>query len=819
MIVRFLWYTILPYLPFLGIGLVLYWIVRMKEYHWVNRKPSWIACISEALVLLLMGSIVLALSCTDAKNGGLLGNMKDIPLSYLRYHIIAVVAVALACMFGVLLSTFGRTSRGIILVALSLAFYGWLINGPGHPDLTFHIPKQTEYVIDINGYDHVSADLWINDVYLGKTPVTISRDDLIRRVPSLPEPPSDARLEIELYDKRGSQSTEIRRLWNEGLVGILGRIPVAHVKGGSIGRRHDPIDHATMGYYARIRYASEEGYQGRGGGGSSESGQFVNRYSCSIEVFLPELEKRWEKLLDIARVRHYQPDAGWFDSVETYGRYGWRKLREVSKTEPEFVGILDMWINRRYNLDSVINKSSALAAFNMILNEADKECEYSTTSISGMAIGRIFSYIDYESFLTEEIGKLSDIKCSSLRMWKENGITQIAVIGPNRKKNIGNVESGPWLLPSDGVLCHVIWLWDQYLDSLDESEDNDIEKQIVPFLVLKMRKRVDERWLSVAIEIGGNSSYSFFYKQPWWKDLEEEGMSEFGNTIWLGGKEVNAWLYGLSQIRAPEGKKFRSQHRIELLDLAGIIDKAEITRTSWDPRLDFLFEDMSRGRESLAYTYWPSFSSRSDNILGDPAAEWHYLVQMEPLPTVEMYVDCWRRVKEDSRVPEKGLNELKILGQEKRKAIIRGVLADLDEVNDRYLICKLGDTLNTPEEEATEILQEMKSPPKPPVYRPENIALWLEHTEPTHPLVSLLAKDSDPKFRLLVMGALRAQPVPENVALLNTLLSDPDPSVATAAKVVREYLDKLAATSPMEFASNPDQLDGEGAGELTVPCE
>ncbi len=133
--------------------------------------------------------------------------------------------------------------------------------------------------------------------------------------------------------------------------------------------------------------------------------------------------------------------------------------------------------------------------------------------------------------------------------------------------------------------------------------------------------------------------------------------------------------------------------------------------------------------------------------------------------------------------------------------------------------CVLRDLRIPRNDEATEILLESKVQSDTSVYKPENIALWLEHTEPTHPLVALLVKDSDPKFRLLAMGALRAQPVPENVALLNILLNDPDPSVAQSAREVREYLDTLANTSPLEFVSDPAQRNGEGVGELTATIQ
>ena len=85
--------------------------------------------------------------------------------------------------------------------------------------------------------------------------------------------------------------------------------------------------------------------------------------------------------------------------------------------------------------------------------------------------------------------------------------------------------------------------------------------------------------------------------------------------------------------------------------------------------------------------------------------------------------------------------------------------------------------------------------------RPLNVANWLAHTRPDHPLVKMLAEAKGPALRLLVMGAMKEHPTPANRALLADLLNDADPAVQAAAREVDAALRSLAAEDPMTFAS------------------
>jgi hypothetical protein len=83
-----------------------------------------------------------------------------------------------------------------------------------------------------------------------------------------------------------------------------------------------------------------------------------------------------------------------------------------------------------------------------------------------------------------------------------------------------------------------------------------------------------------------------------------------------------------------------------------------------------------------------------------------------------------------------------------------------------------------------------------------DVPLWLAHTQPDSPLVAMLAKADKPELRLLVMGALREYPTPQNQALLEKLRKDADPAVRAAAETISQQLKNLAAQKPAAFASD-----------------
>ena len=110
----------------------------------------------------------------------------------------------------------------------------------------------------------------------------------------------------------------------------------------------------------------------------------------------------------------------------------------------------------------------------------------------------------------------------------------------------------------------------------------------------------------------------------------------------------------------------------------------------------------------------------------------------------------------------------------------------------------------TDEDYAEHLLAELEA--SPPEQRVKEIADWLEHERPDHPLVGTLAETEEPALRLLAPRVLKAHPTPENRATLDRLLQDPDEPVRDAAEEAHQKQKELAARPPAYFAMPPPEI-------------
>ena len=201
--------------------------------------------------------------------------------------------------------------------------------------------------------------------------------------------------------------------------------------------------------------------------------------------------------------------------------------------------------------------------------------------------------------------------------------------------------------------------------------------------------------------------------------------------------------------------------------------------------------------------------------------QFQYLIRMEPLSTVDMYLHCWKdfRAGDETDFYEaiQVFNDMP-LPLNKRERIYKTLLdhVNLDVSNIEYdrgderlreqLQLYLKNNLLPLEksERAKQILNELKSPN--PKYEPENVAAWLANDEQTHPMIKMLADADQPELRLLVMGALREHPIPANRVIMKKLLQDSDEKVRKAAEEVASALKTLKETPPEQFGA--DLADG-----------
>jgi hypothetical protein len=360
------------------------------------------------------------------------------------------------------------------------------------------------------------------------------------------------------------------------------------------------------------------------------------------------------------------------------------------------------------------------------------------------------------------------------------------------------------LSPGDYAVAHAIWMLDEELDARDDTQPNIVERELVPAFIARNYDNI--ALLRIAAQIGGPAIERYLLRQDWRADPEDLPWKQ---EMRIGGSLVNGWLYLLANLPSPAGRQFRQEKQPRLMEMADRLSEHLFVSLS-DHGLEFLFLDLDLGPNSLALGYWPRFKEAANRQKHDALSlQYQYLVRMEPLSTVDMYVQCWKEFRGDpkgrgdptefrealdclakSRVPYRKRQEIHAALADQIQRDVGNVEATLgpDERNlrrylpvHRFQLVHLEEILLpiTDEARAPDLLAELRAGSSR--YQPEYVATWLAHGAPAHRLVRMLAEANEPSLRLLVMGALREHPTPANRAILQKLLHDNDEQVRKAA--------------------------------------
>ena len=375
---------------------------------------------TEAAILGIMALGVLLIAATSQSNHGMLLNLDLLFPAAARAH----VGVAAGALIGVLISVFittrGRTVLGTVCAAIVLTAYGLILNGPGEliHAMASHEDSRpiARYTINISGCGVRGADLWVNDVYLGKTPYATTLDEFTKKVPYWPEPPKG------LTDKTDSvqvpQYGAPRTYYRSEPTWIEFKLP----------RRPEPRRdrhkrrRATRGrsgegeqlkYYARVKYAGEWGYYGGGRGGGGGGGGYRYHAHTHFNVVFPARQARLESLLNQARLKDYRVDSAWFEAIETYGADGWLALRKAADAEPEMMQVLDQWAIWKHDLSKAVDADSAWSALERIRNEAEDRQMYITADPMGRAVELLIKALKDEDRSVRGLA----VECLALLSW------------------------------------------------------------------------------------------------------------------------------------------------------------------------------------------------------------------------------------------------------------------------------------------------------------------------------------------------------------------------------------------------------------------
>jgi len=707
---------------------------------------------------------------------------------------LAVVGLAILVVLS------GRTKAGAILMGLMLLGYGMVLNNL--PQANNRFPPEQMFVplvntIDLNGAHVTGADLWVNGVYLGKTPYTATLRDFQAKVPYWPKLPATyekEKVETVSYGPRGSNPGICDRWIPFSLfVGDSLNDPMAKTRKPGVPGRNN-----TATYYAKVRYAGEWGwYQGRSNGyGSSED------YQISIEVIFRERQKRLDTLLNMARLAQYRVGPAWFQAAETYNGDVWLALGNGIEREPQMAEVRDAWASWRYVLDKVNDADSAWAAFQEICYEADTQQQYSTDSVAGRAVELLVPKLPQELLVSKAVQLIRDWSVPGRASWHNNGRLQFGC------------PRSPQFPASGFAVAHAVWMLDEQFRSTGEAEPNIIQQRIVPEIVRRHGKDFDPGIMLLASHLGGPALDKYLLRQKW--EAPPDPANHYNDFTYASSRPVNKWLYCLAYLDDDAGRRNRQQHAHLFMDLADAL--CENNPIMWSNDIDFIFSD-----PGLAKDYWPRVFRLGPQSTNDQPlkTQWHYLAMMGDAATVEMFVEAWKGMRLSYIDYTFALGELDSLKPPLQRkvidAIVRLVREDAGNLVDVLKTCGRNDRESKDRviadleshdragarlSEANLLWADLQKGPRTDQQSlRQNVPLWLAHTQPDSPLVAMLANADQPDLRLMVMGALQRYPIPRHQELLKKLLKDPDATVRAAAEKASGELQKLAARNPADFAS------------------
>jgi hypothetical protein len=768
--------------------------------------------VAEALILLCAASAILVLAATNSSTGGLLLMLDRLRPGFAVTNIAVAIVAAAGVILGVLVALFGRTSLGVLVAAVVLSCYGMVLNGPGDWLESLAPAGSTEkagaYTLRLSKGNVVGAELYVNGVLLGKTPVVTTFDEFLEKVPYWSEPPKgyrDRTGEVhELhYSPRGTGGYSIYQKWAQF------ELPRQY---GS--KRY---------YYARVKLDGQWGhFEGGDGGGGGGGGKYTYSAERHFPAVFPHRRQRMEKLLDKARLNDYRVGGEWFEAMETFGQDGPITVRKAMDKEPDMINVLDDWARWRYELRKVTDAESAWQTFERICAEADELQSYSTASVAGRAVELLVGRLDAGRLVRRAVNIISSTYNYGWSSWPLNGRFQFGMTYRPEGLSTGFRRiTGHWRgggggrLPVSGyAVAHAIWMLDESLDPRHDSQVNLVERKVVPALICRHSDRMET--LRLAAHLGGPDIERFLQRRDWRVDPRR---LPFSRQVHVHGQDVNGSLFLLANLRSPMGREFRRQESRRLMNLADSfhLDSIEDYSLFGHNPFAFLFID-----KYLAKKYWPRFKARTlAHGKGYYALkqQFHYLVNMEPATTVEMYVDAWRGSSQEYSSVQQALSVLNNLSDRKKEEVvsaieqiiredvgnIEGFGGDQARLRD-FLVGHIKRNNWTDARKARDIIENLKA--RTDEYKPQGVAEWLENNEPGHPLVQMLAYATEPELRLLVMGALQEHPTPTNRKLLAMLLQDRNEQVREAARGVDAALTKLRRTAAAQFAAGPDERAG-----------
>ena len=487
---------------------------------------SRISRIAECIILLcIAGAFYLF---TAATTHAIPQNLSLLPHALARVQI-TVSTIALFLLLGCAAITYWRASFGIVLAAIVMAVYG---SFPIELLLEKFLPEEmfapkVEYTFKMSGKFSGGEELWINNVYLGTMPLTITWDEFREKVPFMAEPPEgykddNPRLPAEPWFQFTFRETKNR------------------------GDLRPIYDVDSQQYYAKIKFNDQWAERAHGGGGGG-GGRWYRHYEYSFIGEFPDREKlikeeneRFDTLIQKARLSNYTVDSEWWQAYSTFDEGDLWTLRRLAKDEPGFVKMMDAVARLKYGFTAV-DRQTAQAVFERICREADAAMRYDSGGVEGWAMGLIFDMLDVNPLVADYSKALkSGRSLYSSMSWHDEDYRTYN----HDPKN----EYYKPLPASVSVIRHAVHLWDKKLDA--EQPNRIIIETEMPLYIAYRGDAAPPQSRRQSLKYCCGVSPTAL-----------EGICLIMRSDSPSKASMNKWIYHLVQLDTP-GEQFRQNIRI-----------------------------------------------------------------------------------------------------------------------------------------------------------------------------------------------------------------------------------------------------------------
>lgn len=244
-----------------------------------------------------------------------------------------------------------------------------------------------------DGFPVTQLDVYCNDVYLGKTPLQISRDDFLAKVPQWNEPPRQERIES------GIPIPETTSIIPDS---SLPAMRMSYAPRDPITLRnyqwmmpsstnHSPTETweqiKKSNYWMQFRkdgclagvFARISGY-----GMSADNRTITNYFMPDAIVF--SQDEHFHHVLFALRQLNYQPTKEWIDHVRNYESQLFYLLVGKAKTDKRIQPVIDAIVSAEFNLSDSMTEMECQRAVDEIMDRAENRGGFFIPSLESYAI-------------------------------------------------------------------------------------------------------------------------------------------------------------------------------------------------------------------------------------------------------------------------------------------------------------------------------------------------------------------------------------------------------------------------------------------------